>query len=277
LTAGRASLILEVMSEARADKQKRERSKAYPGTSLEDCVGYVREIKTNLGKGIHDRDSLARALGFERATGAVNPKIASLVHFGFLDRAEGGYELSPNALKITDPISESEAKEEVRAAFHRPVLYQEILEKFKQEGQIPLQLATHLHRFHGITDAASGTAADIFLESGRFAGVLDQSNRFVADETAPRDRNGNEQENGAAESMIEDRAPVEKGDVAKDRAAIEHPPKSIPGSQRFEFAVTGGHTVVLIVPAQLNDKDIKIIRKQVELLELQASIDEESE
>lgn len=260
------------MSETTADKKKRERSKAYPGANLETCAGYVAAIKKSLGKGVHDRDSLAKAMGFDKATGAVNPKIAALVHFGWLDRAEGGYQLSVNAQKITDFINEAEKKQELRLAFCRPTLYQEILAKFESEKQIPTQLATHLHRFHGITDSASSSAAEIFVESGRFAGWLDAENKILSEDGSSNPPPATQEE--VADDKISSGAAVQ-AKQQPDKAAA--PLATLPhnaSSQRFEFSISGGRTAVILVPAELNSKDIKIIRKQIELLELQAGLDE---
>jgi hypothetical protein len=251
------------------DKTRRERSRAYPGANLENCVAYISEIKRNLGKGVHDRDSLAKALGFDNVTGAVNQKIAALAHFGLLQRNSGGYELSPSSARITDPVNDQERREELREAFSRPTLYRDLLSKFSPEGRIPAQLATHLHRFHGITDAASSVAADIFLESGRFAGVLDNDGKILI--------NGAPSANGAGEksepsvhvpSASEQPVPPVTPEAKRNGATT---------MQRFEFAISEGQTATIAVPSKLNEKDIKIIKKQIELLELQAGVEESRE
>jgi hypothetical protein len=257
-------------TETTPEKQRRERSKAYPGANLEECAEYVRLIKINLGKGVHDRDSLAKAMGYDKASGAVNPKIAALVHFGFLQRAPGGYALTPNAARITDPLNEEEKKEELRTAFERPTLYQELLEKFAAEGQIPVQLATHLHRFHGITAASSNSAAQTFLESGRYAGMLDADGKIVAEgatATSPTP-------SPAEASSLQNNATPLVGNGDYEQPTLAEPKKSTRVStQRFEFAISDGRTATISVPAELNERDIKIIKKQIELLELQAGVE----
>lgn len=250
------------MTEA-IDRSPRERSRAYPGANLENCVAYLLEIKRNLGKGAHDRDSLATALGFDTVTGAVNQKVAALVHFGLLQRNSGGYELSPSSARITDPVNDQERKKELRQAFSRPTLYRDLLSKFGPEGQIPAQLATHLHRFHGITDAASTAAADIFLESGLFAGVLDDDGKILT--------NGTPGANGSGESNIQ-ASPVLEPLISPPPPEAKR--NGTPGMQRFEFAISEGQTATITVPSALNEKDIRIIKKQIELLELQAGVEE---
>lgn len=258
------------MNDTSPQKTVRERSKAYPGATLEDCVRFTGMIKKELGRGSHDRDSLAKAMRFGSVSGAVSPKIAALVHFGFLERTPLGYELSEASKSITDAIDERERLEAIRAAFSKPTLYQEILEKFGSDGKIPGQLATHLHRFHGITDSASSSAAEIFLASGRFAGILDEGNNI---------RDGRDSQRlGTAMHSTSETTPVTKEVAATppfQTTASGHPAAG--NQQRFEFAITRGRNVVLTVPTDLNAKDIRVIRKQVELLELQAGLDDEIE
>lgn len=250
-------------------KQTRERSKAYPGAPLEDCVKFTGIIKKALGRGVHDRESLAKALGFGTVSGAVSPKIAAMVHFGLLDRKLSGYELSSLARSITDPIDDSERLAAIKTAFRSPTLYQEILAKFELDGEIPSRLATHLHRSHGITDGASSQAAEIFVSSGRYASVLDDENRILV-----------ENRSSASQMSSPTTSPEE---TPADPLVIPQPrPTSSPqvslaptGHQRFEFAITRGQTVTILVPSDLNAKDIKIIRKQIELLELQANLEDE--
>ena len=256
-------------TETTNEKQRRERSKAYPGANLEDCAEYVRLIKINLGKGVHDRDSLAKAMGYDKASGAVNPKIAALVHFGFLQRAPGGYALTPNAARITDPLNEEEKKDELLTAFKRPTLYQELLQKFAAEGQIPVQLATHLHRFHGITAASSDSAAQIFLESGRYAGTLDADGKIIAEGAAATPA-----PSPAEISLPQNKVTPVVSNGDHEHATLAEQKRTIPvGTQRFEFAISDGRTATISVPAELNERDIKIIKKQIELLELQAGVE----
>lgn len=256
-----------------SDKQPRERSKAYPGADLEGCARYTKAIKQNLGKGVYDRDSLARAMGYDKATGAVNPKIAALVYFGFLQRASGGYELTPNASRITDPVDDNERKDELRAAFYRPTLYQELMAKFSPDGNIPAQLPTHLHRFHGITSASSDTAANIFLESGRFAGVIDADGRIVSNGGSASKAATTPDSSDAKTTTAEEKEPVESGADDKTGGPVVVKEGAAP-MQRFQFAISEGNTATILVPASLTARDIRIIKKQVELLELQAGVED---
>jgi hypothetical protein len=264
------------MIEPEIEKPKRERSKAYPGAPLKECVEYAIQIKKGLGRGSHDRHSLAKAMGFTGVSGAVSPKIAALVHFGLLDRTGDGYELSELSKSITDPLNDSEQKGAITDAFSRPFLYQEIVAKFSTDGSIPNQLATHLYRFHGITDSASAFAAEIFIESGRYAGVLNEQNVIISSEAAVV--NIGEAPDPKTEVIVAAEPALGAIESAKTSHSrpIEQVEMAYPDRQRFEFAITRGRAVTIIAPSDLNVKDIKVIRKQIELLELQAELEAEN-
>ncbi len=258
------------MADQTESKQPRERSRAYPGATLQDCVEFTKLVKKALGKGAHDRNSLAKAMGFGSVSGAVSPKIAAMVHFGLLDRDGSDYELSDFSKRITDSLDNTEFATALREAFRMPVLYREILEKFSSEGEIPSQLPVHLHRFHGITDSASHQASEIFLASGRFAGVIDDANKIVA--SFP---DQNELLHEVPREEGRDSATAPDSTLTNTSPIVTTPPLHVSlAHQRFEFSISQGRTVVLLVPSELNAKDIRIIRKQIELLELQAGIDE---
>ena len=264
------------MSELEPEKTKRERSKAYPGAALSECVEFALRIKRGLGRGSHDRDSLAKSMGFSGVSGAVSPKIAALVHFGLLDRTGDGYELSELSKSITDPLNEVEQKSAIKAAFSRPNLYQEIVAKFEEDGQIPSQLATHLYRFHGITDSASASAAEIFLESGKYAGVLNEQNFIVSNApTYPKNENSSAHQADTAPAEIGKTAPEPPKTLYPKLMEAEVGEPVTSARQKFEFAITRGRTVIIIAPSDLNAKDVRVIRKQVELLELQAELEAE--
>jgi len=166
---------------------KRDRSKAYPGATLHECVEQVVKIKRNLGSGGHDRESLADGMGFSGVTGAVAPKIAALVYFGFLEKKGSIYCLSQSSRRVTDPLSDDEKKDEIKAAFKRPTLYADLLEKFEPDGGIPARLEVHLHRSHGIADKAAGRAADIFRKSAIYAEIMDDDGRFISESNLESD------------------------------------------------------------------------------------------
>jgi hypothetical protein len=242
-------------------KKKRERSKAYPGCNLEQCVQDLIKTKKALGRGVHDRDSIAKAIGYENMCGPAAVKISAMVQFGLLDKIEGGYSINSDSSKISDPISNEEKSIALKDSFRKPRFYVELLEKFEGDGMIPSQLGTHLHRFHGISLNASEIAAKIFRESGVYAGILNEEGKILSDNPSAADRDvNNKQNNGGSEqsaidSMELDKEPVED----KKQTQIQ---------RQYIFPLSGG-TAFLKLPAKITQKDIQILKKHIELFELE--------
>lgn len=245
----------------------KERSRAYPGSTLEQSVNYARKIREALGKGAYDREALANALGYSSASGDVARKIAAMVQFGLLDKSGNQYKLSLLSESITHPKDDKEFKDALVKAIYLPPLFKEVLTKFEPDGLIPKQLPNILYRDHGITNAASSEASQIFLQSCVYAGILNENNQFV--------QITNEQEGSCLPlDNLKDNSDVPTPDNIPPQKSIGFEINRT-DTQMFKFALTKGKFAELIVPTELKNKDIAIIRKQIELLELQ--VDEEAE
>lgn len=248
---------------------KRERSKAYPSYNLQDCVENSRKIKEALGKGKYSRDALAEAMGFSPNNADVQRRISSMVQFGLLEKyvKENSYSLIADRIdKITHPKNPSEVIETLKELFYLPTLYIEIMDKFTPDQQIPKQLANILYRDHGITQSASSDAAKVFLESGIYAGILTESGQIIIEESDNEefeDDNYSEEVPKQAEN-INSAQPPYTNQLTQTNSNILYSQ-----TQSFSFALTGGKFAQLLVPVNLTQKDITIIRKQIELLELQ--------
>jgi hypothetical protein len=103
---------------------------------------------------------------------------------------------------------------------------------------------------------AADLAAEVFLRSAKYAGLIDDNLRF-------RDR------------TLDPRAQAQRVVGAAGRASgistvVGHADVSHNGglNQRFVFRLSGG-SAELTVPGSLTAKDLRIIKKQIELLELQ--------
>lgn len=239
--------------------KNKQRSKAYPGTPLEECIRHALKIKKMLGPGKHDRLSLAQAIGFKTVSGPVGSKIAALVHFGILDKIANTYSLSPESSRLTDPINDEERKMAVRDAFFSPTLFREIIEKFQSDGQVPVQLAVHLYRFHGIAQNAAEKVASIFRDSAEYAGIISQDGKILDQEHACDDGNQMAAASDIANPPV---ARISQQPIAPNTAGY------IPGKDRlYVFPLSKGNAE-LRLPSQLSKRDVTIIKKHIEILEL---------
>lgn len=226
-----------------------KRSRAYPALCLEEARRLAREILARLGEGAFSREVLGETLGYSNAHGGPGArKIAALAQYGLLRRKAGLY--SPTALARN--IVTSNCESALRQAVHRPPLFAALLERYAPQGRVPAQLDGVLWRDYGITRKASRQAAETFLRSARYAGLMAQNGELVP---------------VASEVEAGDRL----GSPASDRAEAESAATGPASEQRFELALTGGRVARIFLPLSLCRRDLDIVRRQLEVLEYQVS------
>jgi hypothetical protein len=160
----------------------KRRSRAYPGVSLGVACSLLREKLKDLGSAWTERKALAAFLGYQTGEGGVAArKVAALVHFGLLERSEKGYRLSDAGKKIQEFAEDSpEFLASARSALKKPALFAGILTRFHSGERIPRQeLRRVLTDELGITEQAREDAVEVFVESARFARLIDQDGRLL--------------------------------------------------------------------------------------------------
>jgi hypothetical protein len=148
------------------------RSKAYPAIDLESAVQRTELIQRNLGSNTwFNRQAIATGMGYKSLSGVANRAIAALVHFGLLERRKDTYKISDLASHIVLPISDEDRIEAILTALREPELYSELLNNYGH-GQLPNALPNILAHSHGINPNASNLAANAFITSAEYAGIL---------------------------------------------------------------------------------------------------------
>ena len=235
------------------------RSRAYPVLSLEDGRVAMGEILGRLGKGAFSREVLAEVLGHSNARGGPGArKIAALTQYGLLDRKAGLYSPTSLAASIVRPGVEARTQGALVRALRRPPLFGALLDRYEPQGHLPEHLEGILWREHGITRKASASAAETFRRSARYAGVLDERGglRIPRAFEEPH-RNGSLVAAGAASNPLGAGHPTHPSDSTSE------------AEQRFEFVLTAGKVAKLSLPRDLCQRDLDIVKKQIEFLEFQ--------
>jgi hypothetical protein len=165
---------------------KRERSANHPSLDLATAYKLLHRELQGLEAAELSRDGLAKKLGYTNgAGGAAARKIGALVHFGLMDRRPGHYGLSPLGLRLQSlNLDDPEFPSAIRAALQNPVLFRNILDRYRPPGFIPDDLSSQLAVF-GIQEAARDQAARVFRSSALFARVIDSDGRFCQGAAIP--------------------------------------------------------------------------------------------
>lgn len=214
-------------------KQKKERSAAYPSSSLPEAVELLKKLHIDLGKGPYDRTSAAKSLGYKGVSGASAMKIATLVHFGLIERVGGGYRETDLGNKLALPMDRSEETDALKEAFMSPTLFSRLMSEY-QGKSIPQKLDIILTRQYKITEKVSHEAAKVFRESAEFVGLLENGflKEIDADITDSIDEN-------KAMPVIEDFQ-----DTPVARPVNPGPKKSSPNFSEYAISVGDGLKVV---------------------------------
>ena len=116
-------------------------SPAYPAISLEATVHHVAKIESVYRSSSADREDAAKLLGYSGLSGPANKTLAALASYGLVERAgKGMMRVTPLAISILHPKSETEKMAALREAATNPPLFREIREQFN-DLPVPLQRA----------------------------------------------------------------------------------------------------------------------------------------
>ncbi len=257
----------------------RERSRAYPGESLSKAIEFLRVIRSGLGTTWFARSDAARAL--KVAEGTVVRIVAALSQYGLLEKRSGGeYRVSPLGSGIIEPISDSEMLKLRREAALKPTLFQDVFEVSSEDGQLPTQLRSILIRNHGIAAKAADSAAETLKDTFEFAQLFCRPNYTSAvpiesedlrqhgnDESStsvlPARKEGLQDLNAIPQETQWTTRPVPSRDAGRENTNS--------GDQVFVVALSSGRKARIELPSVVTERDLKILRRQLDVIELQIS------
>jgi hypothetical protein len=158
------------MTKLNEPKKRRERSTPYPFLTIEAALSLLGRLRGAGGKGPYSREFMAQCLEHKSLNGTAVRKIASLTHYGLLDRIGNAYTLCSNVEDFLNPVSEEQKRVAVIAAIGRPVLFAKLLEDFTGQT-LPTKLDAILIR-QGVSPTVAPDVATIFKANLEFAGMI---------------------------------------------------------------------------------------------------------
>lgn len=247
------------------------RSKTYPSYTISYCVEFAKKIYQQYGNSTFlDRKTLAKIEGISEPS--VQLRASSAVQYGLLEMKSGeGYKPSGLFLKIHKPLNDKEKREALLTAFKRPKLYSQLITEFEGKKLPPHSgLATVLFRKYNIIENASEKSAKVFYENSKFLNLLDAEgmlnleDKTLFDEIEEKDTVAST--NKHEEEIVEtDSKSILKTNKNLD---IESRTELSPNERKIDILLTGRKKGTLTIPDTLNSKDLDLIKKQIEVLEL---------
>jgi hypothetical protein len=252
----------------KADKKPLERSAENPAISIEKGISFVDSIAKNFSPTQwvtrEDIEAVLKSKGLHRP-------IAATVQYGILSRNKNLYQISPTYKELINPISESEVQKIKIQFFRSPKLYSDLIEKYNGHV-VPSDLKVHLIRFHNIASNASNGVAELFFQNAKFAGIISDNNILnvpIITDTIdikpttitdkPLDRIYDTEDKG------DNNLSLKKEEDEKNRIKLL---SEVNNPITYKIPLSEKKNAVLTYPNELNEKDIQILKKYIELLEL---------
>jgi hypothetical protein len=189
------------------------------------------------------------------------------------EKVKSGYKISELFRTINNPIGK-ERQLSIIEAFRSPKLYNDLIKKFDNHA-VPGDLEPILVRFHYISEKAARDVADVFRQSARFCGVLNDSNILNVEQTIKNIQETHDKNFEYAEVIDynqPDNSILEISDTGSNSNRQKNEQKFLPPKDESQEKVTirlsGKRYAYLVYPAEMTTKDIEILKKQIELIEL---------
>lgn len=169
-------------------KRTFKRSRPYPPVSINEALNFAKIVE-KLGTKNVSEPILLKELDLKTYTKSFWGKAASAKQFGLMTVDEKIYTLTDRARLVLRPKDEAGKKNILIEAFLTPELYKELYEKFCDKQIPPVEtLANILLHDHGINANVSKDAAEAFIDSAKFVGLLGSDSTLrgsLSDEATP--------------------------------------------------------------------------------------------
>ncbi len=153
----------------------RPQSPGYPNFPLEKALDLVKGIFAADRRSAIDRETAAKHIGYGGLSGAADKTLATLAHYGLLERAgKGQTKVTQTAIDILHPDSEEDRRAALMEAAFAPAVFEQIKNRFDGGKPSEAALRSWLVR-EGFLDRAIGPVAKSYMENYQF---LEQEKAF---------------------------------------------------------------------------------------------------
>lgn len=247
----------------------RSQSPGYPQFALPKALAGARKIFEADRRSVIDREVAQKHIGYSGQSGAADKALASLLHFGLLERVgKGQVRVSQRAVDIIHPESEQDRRRALTDAAFQPQIYKDLRERFGDHVS-ETALRSYLVR-ENFLDRAIGPVSNGYLDTLRY---LEQEKAFES---------GGKPPSTGGESVPDD---FDGNDEMEDALTIERPTKAAsapvaavsmePGEAEWMRNPLGRDTAIrLLVTGKMGGKEIG---KLIKLLEAQKAILDDDE
>lgn len=262
----------ETTNPAVADAAKKERSASYPGITLEKAILFAELYYKHFSSTTFvKREEIASVLKMHPNSIAI--ELAACAQYGLMEKSTEGYKTTKLFDDIFRPENQKEKKISMLIAYGNPKLNKELLAKF--DGHvIPSEFPNTLVKHHSITPNAAPKAAQVFIESGKSVGAINDANVLRHSDTLNGLRKMQYAEVEEVSSEESDNSSERNQQVQIFTPAQDNPLGNIGSSyNKVPLHVTASKVAYFAYPADLTANDIKIIKHHIDGILLRIELD----
>jgi hypothetical protein len=248
------------------EKKVIDRSASYPSVSLDEAIQFTLSVAKSFPTSQPiNRDDIATVL--KKKAASIQRDVATAAQYGLFDKVKDGYIISELFRAIKDPLDEKEKRKSIITAFKSPKLYRELIEKYDNHA-VP-ELRPILIRFHNISEKAADDAAEVFINNATWCGVLNDSNILSVTNTFAKLSDSKFEYAEVVTIEPPPNGEVVNIDPKDQKPNPQHllPPKN-ESEEQLKIRLSGNRYAYLNYPTEITAKDIEILKKQIEVLEL---------
>ena len=183
---------------------RKPRSPSYPAFNLRLAVDRANQIYEQGSSAPLNREALSLAMGYKPTSSAAKQAVATLRYYGLLEpRGSGQMSVSPLAVKLLMPESDSQKYDAACEALVKPPVFAELAEKFN--NQIPSEgvIVPTLAQDGGFNKDAAERVAKAYISSASWVRELQDPG---TDDSEERGRDRHErQENDRVDPQSPDK------------------------------------------------------------------------
>lgn len=136
----------------------------------------VARIVLDQGGGTLNGESLALGLEIKAFGSTFSTKASAAKRFGLVERDNSEYRITGLAQRILRPTQKGEEKEALKEAFLNFPIFRELHQRYTG-SKLPNRpiLENIFQRQYGVSDVSKTLIYDVFVESGKFAGMISET------------------------------------------------------------------------------------------------------
>jgi hypothetical protein len=245
----------------------RQRSSRYPGFNLKR-VEEITRLAFVEGPRNLDQDRFAQLIGYSNSKNGAYARLRSAaVEFGAL-KSSGSGAISVSEEWIAAFMSDDpkEIVEVLKSSVKRPTLYQQIFKAYENR-QFPtvekLSRELYVNPQYGVLKDAAEVAAQIFLESAKYAGLIDARGFVTTDNQLVGDKAVGLH---ISDTITASQTSTNATSSVESRTNTVFPAPDSEGIDRIEINLSSRRKAVLLIPVPLSKADKTRIKKFVDLL-----------